>query len=209
MSHVGSRITPAPWLVVGMLWWEHLCASPLGTRRSEGARGQPCCTEGCGQRAGRRWPVGRRLQWGAGPRIPGGVLCTHALSRPAMFAQQGASRPGGEGGRPAPTGVPQLQSLSSLPAKGGSLSYFVCCYRRFNKMLVSPGANPPLMDLLSVTRLIASVTEGHSYLWSQPYLMAPRSTQAPSTALFQNQYPTLLFALPSSHDRGVQVTSLT
>lgn len=135
MSHV-ICITPARRLVAWMLCREHLCA----TLMSKGAQGQPCCMEGCGERAGQRWPSGRRPWRGAGPQIPGGVLCTHALSRPAVFAQQGVSRPGGEGGRSAPTKDPPAPVSSTSVCQGGSLSYVVCCCRLFNKMLESPGA---------------------------------------------------------------------
>lgn len=88
---------------------------------SASASPSPAAWKGVGSEQGEGgWWEGGRGGGGAGPQIPGGVLCTHALSRLAVFAQQGASRPGGEGGRPAPAGVPQLQSLPSLRAMGVS-----------------------------------------------------------------------------------------
>lgn len=111
-------------LVPGMLRWEHPCITLMGIRGAMGTR--PALLHGGVQGVSReKVAVGKvAMAGGRAPDSCWSAVHTHALSRPAVFAQQGASCPGGEGKQPAPMGAPQLQ-----PFHPGVSKLFVCCCR--------------------------------------------------------------------------------
>lgn len=180
MSQVGSCIAHVMPCGRDATAGPSLCI-PHGYPKSEGARGE---------RGGRGWRPGG-WQW---PQIPGRALCTHALSRPAVFAQREPAFPAGgdtQHPRDPPSSVPACQGVSRLFGVLLRASEQELCACWCSTVLGRPALRH------------APRCGCHRRSLPPRVPTASRGTEThPSAPVFQNQGLTGSLARPGPHGRG-------